>query len=137
MRSINLFSLRLWLLRCYLDPAIFDSPPEVLFRELALHPLVRVIQFYFFLKKGGILEQAGLDECLSHLEAICNLYAEAASAFASKSLREAQEKQEEHTMVNDLADSGAQCERHTLATLDLLRKARAISMHPELLRRVL
>jgi len=131
MRLINLFSIRLWILRCFLDPLIFDAPPEMLFRELAPHPLARIIQFHSFLNKNHILSDRSLKRCLEKLEALCNLYAEAASAFGSKFLREGKGSRNE-TLTNNLMDSGRDCQQHMEDILSILKKARSISSHPEI-----
>ena len=132
MRLLNLFSIRLWLVRCFLDPAVFEAPPDRLFLELSPHPAARVMQFHGFLRAGAVLQGRPLRQCLSGLEVICNLYAEAAQAFGSAAIRSRSEGSEDSTLANDLADAGQRCEECMLTVLRTLAAAPSITAHPEL-----
>jgi hypothetical protein len=138
MRLLNLFSIRLWLIRCFLDPAVFESPPDRLFGELPPHPLARVIQFHGFLRQGTILQGKHLKQSLSDLEVICNLYAEAAQSFGSKTFREEPRSPADYLLINDLAETGQRCQTSILAVLKRLAEAPSVATHLEIaLRRIL
>jgi ActR/RegA family two-component response regulator len=137
MRLMNLFSIRLWLLRTFLDPAVFEAPPSRLFEEFSPHPLARIIHFYNFLRRGSFLTGKSLKDTLSHLEMICNRYAETAQSFGLKAIREPP-LAGDNALVNDLVDAGQGCEVSMLAVLRALAGASEISTHPEIaLRRIL
>ena len=138
MRLLNLFSIRLWLVRCFLDPTVFDAPPDRLFEELPPHPLARVIQFHGFLRRGTVLQGKALRQSLSNLQVICNLYAEAAQSFGSNAIRDPALSTVDNLLINDLADAGQRCQASMLSVLRTLAEAPSVATHPEIaLRRIL
>lgn len=132
MRLMNLVSIRLWLIRSYLAPEVFDAEPERFFDHLLPHPLARVIQFYEFLQTGAIVSGDALERCLSYLEAICNSYAEAAHAFGSAALRAEAPVTPDNALINDLADAGQRSHRQCLELLRTLAESRVLRAHPEI-----
>lgn len=137
MRLVNLFSLRLWLLRCFLDPKVFEAPAERLFIELSPLPVARLIEFREFLLRVPVLEGASLKDCLGRLDAILNSYGEAAHAFGSDELRQTTNGggRRDRAFLNDLEDSAKACGDHLEAILKILRESSYVASYPELLTR--
>ena len=133
MRQVNLFSLRLWMLRVFLDPTMFESPAEQVLSHLTPHPLIRIIEFHEFLTTNAILSGRNNKECLSQLAVICNLYADAVSALPLKSLRESTAAETSVTN-NDLDDSGKRCEIAIAVVLRQLANSPIVQSHPDLAR---
>lgn len=135
MRLLNLFSIQLWLLRCVLDPIIFEKPSASLFDELLPHPLARVFQFHHFLLKGTVLQGKSLKESLFDLEVICNSYGEAAQSFGSSAIREPTPSTVDNLLINDLAEAGQRCQDSMCRVLRTLAQAPSTAAHPEIARR--
>jgi hypothetical protein len=131
MRLLNLFSIRLWLVRCFFDPTVFEGPPDRLFEELPPHPLARVIQFHAFLRRGTVLQGKSLKQSLSDLEVICNLYGESAQSFGTNAIRDTALSIADNLLINDLADAGQQCQASMLNVLRILAEASSVATHPE------
>lgn len=136
MRLINLFSLRLWLLRCFLDPDVFEAPPERLFRELSPLPVARLIEFSEFLRRVPVAEQK-TKQCIGNLDAIINAYGEAAHAFGSDELRAPDPGATSLSLVNDLEDAAKACGERMAKVRTVLLESSYLASHSELFARKL
>ena len=137
MRLVNLFSLRLWMLRCFLDPKVFEEPPQRLFDELSPLPLARLIEFGEFLERVPVLKKGKTQQCVGSLTSIITAYGDLAPALGADELRAPPQDAQSRALVNDLEDAAKKCGEEIERIRTFLRESPAVAAHGQAARKLI